>query len=223
MKLWYPEARKPITGLMPTHGTHPKGYPEGAVIHYTAGVQGNSGVEIEHGAKDGYAFMLIGANGDVFQAHPLDRWGYHAGTASWPAFTDSVSKHTVGIEIACAGALQFRPKRFWPITNPAEDEYQTWFGTKVPSNQVRIVTDKDNVHAGAYQIYTAAQEAALVKLLNWLYTNGAGIFSYDNVVGHDEVAPKRKSDPGGSLSWTMPEFRTFLKSQGISVMEEKET
>jgi len=51
----------------------------------------------------------------------------------------------------------------------------------------------------------------LFKLLRWLEYNGNGIFKLDFVLGHDEVAPSRKNDPGGSLSMTMPEFRKKLK------------
>ena len=36
-------------------------------------------------------------------------------------------------------------------------------------------------------------------------------FDVEWVVGHDEIAPSRKSDPGASLSMTMPELRKIFK------------
>jgi hypothetical protein len=65
-------------------------------------------------------------------------------------------------------------------------------------------------------------------LLNkWLYRQGGGIFSLDNVVGHDEVSPGRKIDPGACMveysknlvgtsiegTFTMPRYREYLKSK----------
>jgi len=49
-------------------------------------------------------------------------------------------------------------------------------------------------------------------------------FRADWVAGHDEVSPGRKSDPGGSLSMTMPQFRYMLKKKYMGAFEgfEKE-
>jgi N-acetyl-anhydromuramyl-L-alanine amidase AmpD len=204
MELWYPKA-KIIKPPMPTHGKYPKGFPEGAIVHYTAGVQDDSAEEIATGRSDGFAYMLIRADGTVYQAHPLDEWGYHAGGSTWPAFPHEVSVHTVGIEIACPGLLR-----------GVAGSYRTWYNDPVKDEQVRVVPHHDNQVAGPYQKYTSEQECALRILLQWLKSNSNGIFQYDFVLGHDEVAPGRKEDPGGSLSMTMPEYRQFLKSQGIS-------
>jgi hypothetical protein len=108
----------------------------------------------------------------------------------------------VGIEICCPGHLRGIPGK-----------YTTWFGTPVPDSKVRVVPHKtENQVAGPYQTYTVAQEAALLELLKWLKMNGGGIFQYDFVLGHDEVSPGRKEDPGGSLSMTMPAYRRFLNN-----------
>jgi N-acetyl-anhydromuramyl-L-alanine amidase AmpD len=185
---------------MPTKGTYPKGYPEGAIVHYTAGVQRPGYDDIMLGIRNDFAYMLIDSAGVVYQAHPLNHWGYHCGESSWPGLGEWLSSRLVGIEIACAGILN--------------SVHETWFNVAVPPEQVRqFVPDGKNQTPGAYQIYTAAQETSLLALLKWLHANGNGIFDFNNVLGHDEVAPKRKQDPGGSLSMTMPEYRRFLNNQ----------
>ena len=92
--------------------------------------------------------------------------------------------------------------------------FKTWFKKVIPVKEVRKVKARDNMVAGYYQAFTSEQEKALVDLCLYLDSTYES-FSLDNVLGHDEVAPGRKNDPGGSLSMTMPEFRQFLKAEKI--------
>jgi len=196
-ELWYPPATRWAKPMV-TRGTYKNHYPQGAVVHFTAGHWGAGAME--GGVTSGYAYLLIDENGKVYQANSLDRWGYHAGASSWPGLGSGVSEHLVGIEISAAGNVV-----------KVGDKYQTWFKTLLPEEQIRKVANKDNVKEGYYQKYTDAQEKELIDLLLWLKRNNPDVFSFDLVVGHDEVAPTRKTDPGGALSCTMPEFRMKLK------------
>ena len=110
--------------------------------------------------------------------------------------------HLVGIEISCAGL----------VTPDGSGNFTTYWGGHVPQDQVRVVADRDNQKGGAYHVYTDAQEAALFDLLVWLKLNGSDVFDTSLVLGHDEVSPGRKIDPGGSLSMTMPALRERLRT-----------
>lgn len=234
--LWYPDRVKnhPASKLkMKTVGRYSKGYPKGAVVHFTAGrsrnkIEGGSRQaesHLEQGARsvksavDGnkYTYFLIARDGSVFQNFPLDRWGSHAGKSAWKGLGSSVSDELVGIEVMCAGRLD----------KVSEGIYKAWF-TKTENgdkyfleDEVRHVENNDNIQKGIYHKYSEAQEEALKKLLLWLEENGQGIFELDYVLGHDEVAGKkgigysRKNDPGGSLSMTMTEFRELLKKSKV--------
>ena len=68
----------------------------------------------------------------------------------------------------------------------------------------------DNQKRGFYHVYTALQEKTLVDTLFWLKDQSPEVFSFNYVLGHDEVSPNRKSDPGAALSRTMPEFREYF-------------
>lgn len=196
-ELWYTKAKK-WAKQMKTRGKYRKGYPEGAIIHFTAGRYGTQ--DMDSGIAKGFAYLLIDDKGNVYQANPLDSWGYHAGVSSWKSLGSGVSEFLVGIEITAAGK----------VTKVGES-YQTWFKGVLTKDQVREVKAKDNIQAGIYQKYTDEQEKSLIDLLLWLKENNPDVFSFDLVLGHDEVAPTRKNDPGGALSCSMPEFREKLK------------
>lgn len=209
--LWVPFAS--ILEAMKGSGTYRKGYPEGAVVHWTSGwsrdgEKGSSAKTkaeqaIKYGAKQGYAYFAIGEDGSVVQSLPLNRWGHHAGNSSWAGLGSSVSKYLIGIEVCCAGRL----------TKVGDGVYQSWFGGKFKESEVRYSPKKENIAQGHYHKYTKAQEESLIQLLKWLKSNNPEVFSFNNVVGHDEIcAPKgRKTDPGASLSMSMPALRKLLK------------
>lgn len=197
--LWYPLAD--TSGpQMKTRGTYAKGYPEGAVVHFTAGrdeSESDAKGSADYGVSQGYVFFVIGPTGKVYQRFPLNKWGYHAGTSSYPGLGSSVSSKVVGIEVACAGKLDANRK--------------SWFGKTYQSDECRTVSSKENVQGGTYKKFTEAQEKSLIQLLVWLKTNNPDVFKVPYIVGHDEVSPGRKNDPGGSLSMTMPELRRRLQ------------
>jgi hypothetical protein len=197
--------------IMKTQGEFPKGFPEGAIVHFTAG-RFDKGLQsaidtIEYGASQGFAYWAIAIDGTVVRGHDIRKWGYHAGVSERSPLGKSVSKRLLGIEICCAGK----------VTRNGDGTFSTWYGTKFPntSDKIRHTDGKryPEEEAGYYHKYTVEQEAALVNLLMQLREDSNGIFSFDNVFGHDEVAmPRgRKNDPGGALSVGMPEFRKFLK------------
>lgn len=219
MQLRYPEAKQNVSGKMITQGDYPRGYPQGAIVHFTAGAP-NPVSTVEGGISNHYTFFVIAPDGQVYQNFDLNRWGYHAGESSHPKLGKSVSKYLVGIEICNAGKVrQIDEKTFRPwfndplhyqqehepiprgVPNPARD---------LPPEQVRHVERFQNREAGWYHRYTVEQEKALIELLLWLKTNAPGIFDFEFVLGHDEVSPGRKNDPGGALSMTMPDLRAHL-------------
>lgn len=195
--LWYPLAVKG-TG-MKMQGEYRKGYPEGAVVHFTAGrcdTEQEAKDSLSWGIGEGYMFFVIGPTGVVYQNFPLSHWGHHAGSSSHPDLGSSVSKYLVGIEVACAGRV--------------DDNGKAWFNKYYPSERLRTVKASGNRQAGTYVKYTEAQEKALRDLLVWLHKNNPSVFKIDLILGHDEVSPGRKNDPGGSLSVTMPELRNEI-------------
>ena len=193
---------------MKTRGQYAKGWPLGAIVHFTSGRDGAENT-IKDGIKNGYAYWCIQKDGRLFCAHHANEWGYHAGESKWKTLLGAVSDDLIGIEINNGSKL----------TKTKDGRYKTWFGTYIPEENVRYTEGKDNQEKGYYEKYTPAQEETLIKTLMWLKAQNPSVFSFDNCLGHDEVAGPmglgywRKNDPGAALSVTMPEFRKLLEEK----------
>jgi N-acetyl-anhydromuramyl-L-alanine amidase AmpD len=206
--LWYPEATTILK--MPTRGTYPRNYPVGAVVHFTAGrsEKGDADAEntIRYGASHKHCYFCISATGRIYQTAPLNRWGSHAGRSSYPGLGEWLSSKLVGIEVCGAGIVRQTEQGFEPSWNKTSSQKNYY-----TADQVRRVGKTANItEAGYYLQFTPAQEESLITLLRWLQANHPTVFQFQYVLGHDEIAPARKQDPGGSLSLLMPDLRARL-------------
>jgi N-acetyl-anhydromuramyl-L-alanine amidase AmpD len=217
--LWCPFAEIEQRQMI-TRGFYRKKHPEGATIHYTAGRGKGGKTALSWGVQEGYCYFLIDIDGTIYQSFPLNRRGWHAGKSYWPGLGKYVSSYLVGIEISCAGKL----------IKTKDNKFKTTYGNFIPNEDVRFSEQKDNIYRGYYQKYTPEQEESLIALLLWLKRNKPDVFSFDKVLGHDEVRAgwlglglkaSPKTDPGSSLSWTMPEFRALLKQRYEEVENER--
>lgn len=188
---------------MPTKGSYPRGVPDGLIIHYTAGNRDQSAhAAIQNAIAQKHCYFFIDAQGKIYQQFDLDRWGAHAGESRCPVTNRiNVSRFYAGVEVACAGKLNYDG-----------DRYTTWFGKTIPLEETRKFEGSyTQPFKGVYQKFTLEQETALLTL-SLAFMKLFGI-SEQFILGHDEIAPYRKSDPGGSLSCTMSHFRNILKER----------
>ena len=207
-------------------GPRPGGL-EGAIVHYDAGrtrpTKGADDLEmgarqsLDWGATQDYAFATISRSGTIYLPANMDwlAWGRHAGPSECPVtHRTGVSQYFVGFEINCPGYV-------YPTADP--DVFIAWFDAKrnekgdvILNNkghatlasahpeiyrkaELRHVASKTgNIKAGWYVPYTQAQQDALINVFLWLKARHPKTFRLDYVFGHDEVAPTRKLDPGGS-------------------------
>lgn len=206
--LWCPWATM-SKERMPTKGNFKNSYPEGVVVHFTAGRSklGDKDAEstIRYGKEHGFAYWCISRTGNVYQTHPLNSWGSHAGSSEYNG-RSSVSSFLLGIEICNAGLVE-----------PSGSVFKTWYGELLNPEEVRRTELIDFAQAGYYHKYSAEQEKSLIELILWLKGNNPHVFNLDLVVGHSEVAfPRgRKCDPGGALSYDMSKFRKVLQDEWL--------
>ena len=178
------------------------GKPKGLIVHYTAGRPSayNTAVYLKN---RGLGCMVMDEEGKILTAQGMDEVAWHAGSSKHP-FVDEVtglSRYCMGMEIVNPGMVEKR----------ADGLFYSWFGAPYGVDEVRYATGHDNIKQGHYVPFTDAQEQALINFCKWqLATNDE--FEIDWILGHDEIAPGRKSDPGAALSMSMPDFREMLRT-----------
>jgi len=179
--------------LTPNHGG-PLRAPRLIVLHYTAGdtTEGSVRWLCDAGAKAS-AHLVVGRYGKVYQLLGLATEAWHAGVSRWGKQT-SLNHSSIGIEMANLGHL-----------TPVQGRYQT--PARVPIDAARIL---HAAHRGggpvlAWERYPAPQVATIVALCAALQTRYPTI---TEIVGHDDIAPGRKTDPGPAWEW--PAFRRAL-------------
>ncbi len=151
------------------------------VMHYTAGRSAESSVSwLANSASKASAHIVIGRDGSVVQLVPFDTIAWHAGPSSWNGLK-GLNKYSIGIELDNAGKL-IRHGNKW----------QSWFGTEYDEEDVIEATHKNESEPAGWHLYTQVQiEKALeVSLLIMNY------YDLGDVVGHDDISPGRKNDPG---------------------------
>jgi N-acetylmuramoyl-L-alanine amidase len=177
--LWYPKAITP-SRKMRTSFKYEGGYPVGAVVHCTAGRDkdfDDAMASYNWGCDNGFVYFVIAPQGEVIQGFPLNEGGAHAGRSSWPGLGENVSRKLVGIEIVNAGKLE---------------NNRSWFGVLYKSEDIR----------DGFKKCTPEQERSLKDLIAWLKKDER----FKLVLGHDDVSPGRKTDPGKSLSFNVKEL-----------------
>ena len=182
---------------LPDHGAI---LPRFIVVHYTAGGRAQGSYDAMRAAGLS-AHLLIERDGTVLQCVPFDRKAYHAGASRWRNYT-GLNAHSVGIEVCNYGwtlrqddGTYKRPDRFGATPTFQRDAV--------------IVADHPNgwPRNAGWELYPAPQVAALKQVCTALLEAYPTILE---IVGHDQIAPERKQDPGPAMP--MDDLRSLVPS-----------
>jgi len=187
----------------PNHGG--RIVPEYLVIHYTAGRSGESSARhfMDPQAKAS-AHIVLDRSGKIWQLVPFTIRAWHAGVSAW-AGRHGLNDFSIGIEVDNAGRLQKSGNR-----------YQAWFGGSYEEDQVIHARHKNEQSEFPWHAYTERQLDVLMTLSKLLVER----YRLKDVVGHDDIAPGRKADPGPAFA--MNSFRSALFGRGDLVTAEAE-
>lgn len=148
------------------------------VIHFTAGASGRSSIEWwkNPAAKGTSAHIVVERDGTIIQCRPFNKTCGHAGKSKWKdpktgVLYTGLNSCSIGIEIANGG-----------------NSYPRKFSTLPPTKAAH----KNGGPVVEWETYPAAQLAAMEKISQTLVKR----YILDDVVGHDDISPDRKQDPG---------------------------
>lgn len=163
----------------PNHGG--KMTPEFLVMHYTAMDSALGAVSwLTNPQAKASAHLVIGRDGAITQLVPFDTVAWHAGQSVWEG-RSGLNGFSIGIEMDNAGKLT-RHGNLW----------QAWFGRDYEPGGVLEAVHKNETAPAGWQLYTPEQiEASLNAALAIVRAYGL-----KDVIGHEDIAPGRKVDPG---------------------------
>lgn len=161
------------------------------VMHYTAsgGISGKGDVDFFKRAKaSASAHFVVGRDGVIYQVVELDRKAWHAGQSSWKGLS-MLNGHSIGIEVDNWG---------W-LTKRADGTFRAYSGEQVLAGNVVEAKHKNGKSPYKYwEAYGATQIEAVIILGRALKK---ALPSLTEIVGHEDIAPLRKTDPGPAFPW----------------------
>jgi N-acetylmuramoyl-L-alanine amidase len=159
--------------------------PRFLVIHYTAGSSAAGTISwFQSPASRVSAHLVIARDGTVTQMVPFNREAWHAGQSRWGSLS-GLNRHSIGIELDNAGRL-IRSGGEWvsPLTRRSYPESEV---TVAPHKH-----DPPGCPPSGWHAYTSEQIEAALECGMALFKD----YGLADVLGHDDIAPGRKRDPG---------------------------
>lgn len=155
--------------------------PDLLLLHYTgmpAGRGWSAGERairwLEHPVSEVSAHYVVDEDGAITQMVAEERRAWHAGRSSWAGESD-VNSASIGIEIA-------NPGHWWDLSAVPDRD---------PASPIEM-------HPG-YADFPEVQIAAVIALARDIVARHG--IPAERILGHSDVAPGRKRDPGEKFPW----------------------
>jgi N-acetylmuramoyl-L-alanine amidase len=155
------------------------------VIHFTAGASFEADLEqLSTSNAQVSCHLLIGRDGKVAQVGNFKDILWHAGVSEWDGI-NGLNQYSIGIELANPGAMDVVDS----------NTVKTWWGKTYSIKNDGIILAK-HPYTGSSQKgwlpYTDIQLKTLENVVDAIKTE----YNIKEVIGHEQIAPKRKNDPG---------------------------
>jgi N-acetylmuramoyl-L-alanine amidase len=190
----------------PSHGgLFDQGLPDTIIIHFTAGSSSESSVNALCNPKTkASAHLVISRDGSITQIIPFNIVAWHAGNSSYKG-RDGFNKYSIGIEIDNAGRLV-----------KAGNEYISWFGRSYPEEEIMEGVHRNESKPSYWHRYTEKQIEAVYDVCDELVDT----YRISEILGHEEISPGRKIDPGPAFPLDKLRERLLNKNRAEEGKEE---
>lgn len=159
-----------------------EGQPDAIVIHFTAGSSLESAIATMcDPARKVSAHLAIGKSGETVQLVPFDKEAWHAGPSTYRG-RSGFNRYSIGIELDNPGRL----------TRDAGGGFVSWFGKSYPATDVIEAAHRNETAPTFWCKFPAEQVEATMEVCAALID----ALHIKTIVGHEEIAPGRKFDPG---------------------------
>jgi N-acetylmuramoyl-L-alanine amidase len=182
----------------PNHGGVLK--PRYLVMHYTAGRSAESAVEslcTQKPSGNASAHIVLGRDGSIVQLVPFNVVAWHAGVSQWNGLV-GLNNASIGIEMDNAGMFK-----------KVGSQYQAWFGKVYPDSEVLLAEHKYGGGVQPWHTYTEVQIERALELAELLVAH----YHLEDVLGHEDIARGRKSDPGPAFPLSSIQSRALGRTQ----------
>ena len=180
--------------------------PQYLVMHYTAGRNDQGAINwLCNLAAKASAHLVIGSNGDITQLVPFDKVAWHAGVSLWDGIV-GLNRCSIGIELDNAGRLARHGNR-----------WRAWFGVEYRDDEVMEAVHKNEFEPSGWHLYSSEQIEVALEVASLLVAE----YGLLDVIGHDDIAPGRKSDPGPAFP--MQSFRAHVLGRQADADVQYET
>lgn len=173
------------------YGKYSGSNPDTIIIHYTAGHSTETAVRVLSKPKNvrpvASAHMVVGMDAEIVQLANLNNITAHAGRSGYKLPTDpnrnTFNKHSIGIEISNPGYLKEKDGKFY-----------TWYKQEIPKEKVFEGRHRNSVTRSRFwHKYPQTQIDRVYEICRVLLKAYPSI---KYILGHEEIAPGRKTDPG---------------------------
>lgn len=175
------------------------------VLHFTAGWSALSSIDYWRKIKyKACAHLIIDRDGTTFQCRPFNVTANHAGESTWVDPNTgrrfyNLNHCSIGIEIANLGQVSIQTRYHKSLESQGfKGEMPKYFGAH-----------KHGGPATYWEVFPEKQINEVIAISKVLVER----YNLDDVVGHDDIAPNRKNDPGPAFP--MLEVREALGFKGL--------
>ena len=166
------------------------------VMHYTAGGSADESIGwLANKQAKASAHIVIAKDGTITQMVPFNRVAWHAGNSTWEN-VDGLNSHSIGIELDGFG-----------IVGDADGPWRSPGGKAVPAADVLVATHKNETAPRGWARYPQVQLDVARELATLLVRE----YGLKDVIGHEDIAPGRKQDPGPAFP--MASFRAEVMAR----------
>ncbi len=162
------------------------------IMHYTAGPYKTSLKTLINPRVRASAHVIIDRDGSITQLIPFNLIAWHAGKSYYKG-RSGFNKYSIGIEMVNSGYL-----------TKSGNIYRAWYGEAFNPSEVIEAIHRNQTRPKYWHVYTPEQIDAAYDLVQLLIDT----YGIKMILGHEEIAPKRKTDPGPAFP--LDKFRERL-------------